>query len=636
MRLATFLYLSFLSIICFSQSPQIDSLQKVLAATPDDSAKVQVLLSLSKEFFSESPEEAIAYATLAKELAEKLNYQKGIAYALKNIGIAHYIQGDYKDAIPIWEQSLAVFESTGDKVGVSNIYNNIGAIFAEQRDDEKAMDYYLKSLKAGEDANDTFRILTACINLGEMYGYKSKTYDKSLEYLHKGLSLAEAQGIEERIGMATVNLGDVYFKKNDDTLALKYFERSLKAFENTERLPFSLNYIGKVYLKRGDYRSALNYHQQAYNFSKKLELKLEMAQSLLGIAETQRQSGDARQSISTYKQAEAISRELNAGEDLKEIYQGLSLAYSELSQFNNAFKYQNLLLAIKDTLYNIDTDKKLQGLQFHFDMEKKQAEVDLLAKDKELKEQEIARQRLVRNGFVGGLGIAMLFAGVFFTQRNRISKEKKRSDELLLNILPSETAEELKTTGTAKAKSFDSVTVMFTDFKNFTQASEKLSAEELVKEINYCYSEFDKIITKHGIEKIKTIGDSYMCAGGLPVANATHAVDVVKVGLEIQQFIERNKQERIAKGQPYFELRLGIHTGPVVAGVVGTKKFAYDIWGDTVNTAARMQSSGEVGKVNISGATYALVKDKFNCTHRGKIQAKNKGEVDMYFVERVA
>jgi class 3 adenylate cyclase len=203
----------------------------------------------------------------------------------------------------------------------------------------------------------------------------------------------------------------------------------------------------------------------------------------------------------------------------------------------------------------------------------------------------------------------------------------------MLNILPAETAEELKATGSAKTKSFDLVSVLFTDFKNFTQASEKLSPEDLVAEINYCYSAFDHIITKYGVEKIKTIGDSYMCAGGLPVTNSTHPFDVVSAGLEMVQFIETNKKERIERGEIYFELRVGIHTGPVVAGIVGIKKFAYDIWGDTVNTASRMESSGEVGKVNISGDTYKIVKDKFVCTHRGKLEAKNKGLIEMYFVE---
>jgi adenylate cyclase len=208
-----------------------------------------------------------------------------------------------------------------------------------------------------------------------------------------------------------------------------------------------------------------------------------------------------------------------------------------------------------------------------------------------------------------------------------------RSESLLLNILPKEIAEELKAKGSAEAKQFDEVTVMFTDFKNFTRISEKLSPVELVKEIDTCFKAFDNITSNHNIEKIKTIGDSYMCAGGLPVANKTNANDVVSAAMEIQQYVQNYFEERIKNGKEPFEIRIGIHSGPVVAGIVGIKKIAYDIWGDTVNIASRMESSGEAGKVNISGSTYELVKDKFTCTHRGKIQAKNKGEIDMYFVE---
>ncbi len=210
-----------------------------------------------------------------------------------------------------------------------------------------------------------------------------------------------------------------------------------------------------------------------------------------------------------------------------------------------------------------------------------------------------------------------------------------RSEALLLNILPNEIAEELKANGSAKAKLFDYVTVMFTDFKNFTQITEKFTPAELVAEIDTLFKAFDNITSKHNIEKIKTIGDSYMCAGGLPVPNESHAIDVVKAAMDIQQFMRQNLHKRKIEGIEPFEIRIGIHTGPVVAGIVGDKKFAYDIWGDTVNIASRMESSGETGKINISGTTYELVKDRFKCMHRGKIQAKNKGEIDMYFVEAV-
>jgi class 3 adenylate cyclase len=218
-------------------------------------------------------------------------------------------------------------------------------------------------------------------------------------------------------------------------------------------------------------------------------------------------------------------------------------------------------------------------------------------------------------------------------QKAVVEKEKQRSDDLLLNILPGEVAEELKAKGSAEAKQFDEVTVLFTDFKDFTRISEKMAPKELVEELHTCFMNIDNIIEKFGIEKIKTIGDSYMCAGGLPVANTTHAADVVGAGLEIQKYIIKRIAERTASGYEPFHIRIGIHTGPVVAGIVGIRKFAYDIWGDSVNTASRMETNGEEEKVNISGSTYELVKDLFTCIHRGKIKVKGKGELDMYFVE---
>ena len=214
-----------------------------------------------------------------------------------------------------------------------------------------------------------------------------------------------------------------------------------------------------------------------------------------------------------------------------------------------------------------------------------------------------------------------------------LTSEKRKSDELLLNILPEEIAEELKLKGSSVARRYPSVTVMFTDFKDFTRISEELTPEQLVQEIDHCYRAFDGIVEKHGLEKIKTMGDAYICAGGLPVMNFTHPEDMVKAALEIRDFMKAYGAERRSMQAPFFEIRIGIHTGPVVAGIVGSKKFAYDIWGDAVNLAARMESSGEVGKVNISGATFHMIKDKFNCAHRGQIEAKNKGGVDMYFAE---
>lgn len=218
----------------------------------------------------------------------------------------------------------------------------------------------------------------------------------------------------------------------------------------------------------------------------------------------------------------------------------------------------------------------------------------------------------------------------------QLSREKKRSEELLRNILPSEVANELKSAGRAEARQFDQVSILFSDFRGFTGISEKLSPNELVDELNVCFRAFDRIMEKYGVEKIKTIGDAYMAAGGVPDPSIGKPAAVVNAALDMQRIIAERKIERSAEGRPYFEMRVGIHTGPVVAGIVGFKKFQYDIWGDTVNIASRMESSGEVGKVNISGTTYALIsrQEKFEFQHRGKVEAKGKGEMDMYFVHQ--
>ncbi|GAB4410150.1 MAG: hypothetical protein OHK0053_36990 [Microscillaceae bacterium] len=214
-----------------------------------------------------------------------------------------------------------------------------------------------------------------------------------------------------------------------------------------------------------------------------------------------------------------------------------------------------------------------------------------------------------------------------------VEKERQKSETLLLNILPEETAAELKENGQATPQHYDLVSVLFTDFKGFTKAVEHLKPIDVIQELDFCFNQFDEIIEKYGLERIKTIGDAYMAVGGVPTENTSNPQDAVAAGLEIQAFMNQLKAQREAEGKTAWQCRLGIHSGEVIAGVVGTKKFAYDIWGDTVNLASRMESSGEVGKVNISGATYELVKDQFQCTYRGKIEAKNKGEVAMYFVE---
>ena len=212
---------------------------------------------------------------------------------------------------------------------------------------------------------------------------------------------------------------------------------------------------------------------------------------------------------------------------------------------------------------------------------------------------------------------------------------KKKSDELLLNILPEETANEIKSTGTYAPRRYEQVTVVFTDFEGFTNIAGHLEANDLIGELDKCFFYFEETVARNKLEKIKTLGDGYMCAGGLPAANHTHPVDAVLAAIEIQAFMNQMREIKRELGEEFWELRVGIHTGPVVAGIAGKHKFAYDIWGDTVNLAARMEAGGTTGRVNISGVTQGLVDRFFVTEYRGKFPVKYKGEIDMYYVNGI-
>ncbi len=229
--------------------------------------------------------------------------------------------------------------------------------------------------------------------------------------------------------------------------------------------------------------------------------------------------------------------------------------------------------------------------------------------------------------------ILILTGILIFILSKNLDLERKKSDNLLLNILPEKIALELKENDKVIPKYYESVSVIFTDMAGFTKIAEKLKPDELVSMLDHIFSEFDKIIKKHNIEKIKTIGDAYMCAGGIPTENFTHAFDAVSCAVELNEYMRTLKIKKEKSNEPFFELRIGVHSGPIIAGVIGKEKFAFDIWGDTVNTASRMESSGIIGEVNISKSTYDLIKDKFICEYRGKVNAKNKGEIDMYLVK---
>lgn len=648
----TIIYIFLLSIFInssISGEDVADSLKTVLGSAIADSNKVNTLIELSTLYSRSSPDEAIRFGEMAKDLAQKAEFRIGEGYAYKSIGMGHYFTGNYADALANWQWALDVFQSVNFMPGVANMVGNIGAIYFSQGEDNKAIEYYLRSLKIGEEIGDTLRIATSLINIGAVYFNKKATYDLAMQYYKQALPISEALGDFDAIGTVTVNMSEIYLERykldsieqNIDS-ALYFSEIALEAYQNSAsgNIPYALNTIGKAYAFKNDYPQAIRYQKQGLEVAESNNSLMEQSIIYLGLGNTYLQFKNYQSSITAYKKALDLAEEIDVNYQKKEAFEGLAAAYARFGDYKNAYLYKNLLTAIKDTLYDVERDQDLEAATLTFEIDKKQGQIALLTKDKELQELNIRRHKTIRNAAaVTGILLLLLAGGLFnrykYVRKTSaiITNEKARSEKLLLNILPEETAEELKEKGSATPKHYDKVSVLFTDFKGFTRIAEKLSPRELVEELNRCFSEFDKIIDKHNLEKIKTIGDAYMCAGGIPVANDTNPADIVMAGLEIKKFIDNLNKERTALGEDYWELRIGIHTGSVIAGVVGKNKFAYDIWGDAVNIASRMESSGIPGKVNISGATYELIKERFICSHRGKIAAKNKGEIDMYIVE---
>ena len=631
----------FICSISFAQDNLVDSMQQVLSHQSNDTNKINTLIELAKSTVNTLPDQSYVYSSKALQLSDSLQYIRGKALAYKWIGIYFYKTNNI-ETLDNWLKSLELFKSLNDKNGIANLSNNIGSLYYNRTDDVKALEYYLQSLKLSEEIDDKNRIATALGNIGNTYLRKSATQSNAIKYLLRALPMFIKLNRQDEIVITYTNLGEGYLDLKKADSALYYYKLGLKASNNVEELStvFIWNNIGKAYAKKGDFNSAIIYQNKSIALAQKLKSQFNVGKSLLGLADTYYTKGDINQALDNYKKAEPLLIANRANEELRDTYHGLYKSFEKKGDYSKANKYLNLFTDYKDSIYNTETDRKLSGLQFDFDLSKKETQIKILNKDNALKDLDLKAQRNTRNAFAVGFLLILVIAFVLYynylqkVKTNIIlDKQKAQIETLMLNILPEEVSNELKETGKATPRYYESVSVLFTDFKEFTKHADKLTPNELIEELNASFMAFDDIAENNQIEKIKTIGDSYMCAAGIPTTYEGHALNMVRAGLEMQTYILSNNQKREKLGLVAWELRIGIHVGPVVSGVVGKKKYAYDIWGNAVNVASRMESNGEPGRVNISASTYELVKDVYACSYRGKIYAKNVGEIDMYFVD---
>ena len=489
---------------------------------------------------------------------------------------------------------------------------------------------------------DYYRYLTNVqLSLGEFARVDSVcklAYERARSGPLAGTDLSE---VRCNHGIAVASLGSL-----EDAMALfqSAYEEARRHGSNENMIQGMLN-MATIHAMTGELQAARKNYEEVRDLLRVGGFSDRLVHCYQNLGSIHKDLGHLEKAIAYQDSAIALAAASGYLQGEADATHGLAQILRERSPRNDAYDQLDRYLLLHDSILDSDRIKAVTEMREKYETEKKERDnQELRAENLEsaLGQEKLRRTRNIYllAGLLVLIGALGLWSRLRIVHRSRaaIQKEKDISEGLLHNILPEEVAAELKQKGYADVKEFEVATILFSDFKGFTTMSEKLTAAELVAEIDHCFKGFDAIMEKYRIEKIKTIGDAYMAAGGLPLPAHGQPLDVVHAALDMQDFMTDYKARRQSEGRLFFEMRLGLHTGPVIAGIVGVKKFAYDIWGDTVNTASRMESSGAPGRVNISRSTYELIKDVpgLILTARGFIDAKGKGEMEMWFVERTA
>lgn len=614
----------------FGQSNDLVVLKATVAQGKKDNAHVDALNKLTIIEQNQNFAQAYKYAQQAEKIARSIDYEIGYVVAKANLGNLQVKNKRFLRAARYHEEAFTLFEAL---------------LRSNKIPKKKLLDFIAQSL------NPVYNLLVAKVSPTRRERRATKRYRKLYGKAGPYLTASAREELKKKDEElkekeTALKEKDTALKEKDETISNKDSELKNKksALKKTQYQKYLLSQQKLILSLEKDSLST-----QTDTLSRNLRIKELKEKALLDsimLQDFEKKSLElkAAQSKAEQERAEAESKRKNLiikfaiGGGIVVLILMILVVRSYLGQkkANKLLGLQKQDLATK----NKEITKQKEDITHKHQEIKKQKE-ELTTKNEEItqRNKEIIEQKNVlaemneeinqRNEEIN------MQMELIETQNETIKQEQQIADALLLNILPEQVADELKEKGKAQIRHHELVSVLFTDFKGFTRLAEIIPPEELVQELEKCFTMFDEIMEKHNLEKIKTIGDAYMAVGGLPVPNTTNFVDIVLASLEMQRSMDQLKIEKEMKGEPFWETRLGINTGKLIAGVIGKKKFAYDVWGDTVNTASRMESSGEVGRVNISGVTYELVKDFFICEYRGKIMAKNKGAIDMYFVNAI-
>ncbi|MBL6963768.1 MAG: tetratricopeptide repeat protein [Bacteroidetes bacterium] len=624
--------------LTFSQDyqHQLDSIWKVISKSSEDTVEIMALFELTFTYPPSQIDSSIHYANEALKLSKEIKYNYGVSYAYFRLGRLYEKKADYNKAIFYYQKKLSFNEKTNDLEAQYAANGDIGYMYHYLGMYDKSISHHHESLKIAEQLEDSSKISMCLNNIGTVYDAWGRP-KKALEYYMQTIEIDEKLNDNYGIAYTYNNMGRVYNALMQPDSSILYFNKSLKIKRETgniKGIAASLSNIGILYYSIKDYDRAISSWEEALEIYREIEDKTEEASILNNLSAVYGEIGNLDKSYQYITKAYAIAKEIDYPDLHIEIYNSLSAIYAKKGDYKNALKYHQLYTTVKDSVFNLEKNKQLEELETVYQTEKKEQQIKLQETEIAKKDAEVKKQRAQRNIFIISFGLILLFAIYVINSIRRIAKEKAKSERLLLNTLPIKVVNDLKLKGKTEPESFTNVTVYFSDVVGFTNVSSHLDPKQLINELNDVFTAFDDIMESNHCERIKTIGDAYMAVCGMPEENADHAINMLNASIEIKNYLEkRNEGQAIS-----WKIRIGLHSGKVVGGIVGVRKYIYDVFGDTINTASRMESNSEPMRINISHVTYQLVKDHFeekqniHFTKREPIEVKGKGQMDMYFV----
>lgn len=520
---------------------------------------------------------------------EQVKDTQGVAYATSNLGAVYDALGSYDLALEHYLQAARLNESLGNKEEIATNYNNIGTIHSSQNNFETAFEYFTNAITIFEEINSKEGLSYTYTNLGHFfshYNYHDEAYGFYLKSLRLNIDLDNKINLADSFN----NIAGIFELKENYTKASEYYANALNIYQELGNLEGAINVtnnFGTIEYKKKDYERALELHTSAYEASKTLDYNRGLEASIFN----------------------------------------LSMDYEALGRTSEAIDLKSLYIELQKVIFSEEQSENIANAQIVYETEKKDAEIEQKAQEIQEQKARVKRQ-LIIIGIAAGIIILVTFLGYL------IYKERQKSEKLLLNILPKKVANDLKIYGKTEPENFENCSVYFSDIVSFTSTSEDLEPKYLIEELSDMFTTFDGIMETYGCERIKTIGDAYMAVSGMPVPEEKHAENMIDAALDILDALTLRGETADIN----WRVRIGINSGKIVGGVVGVKKYLYDVFGDTINTASRMESNSEPMRLNISTHTHELVShltDKYVFTEREALEVKGKGMLSMYFVDRI-